>query len=271
MAETSLAVSFAPLDRGLEVDHVDRNRLAERREAHPTHDSTDDKPSEANSFVHCGAPIPSLEVEVRDDNGCPLPDRCSGTIYVKGSSVMAGYFGDPERTREALSGDGWLDTGDIGYRVNGSIVIIGRKKDVIIINGRNIWPQDMEHLAEELPEVRPGDVSAFSVQVPDQSEMAVMVVQCRESDEGRRDEFVKRLQTMIREHLGLDCFIDLVPPHTLPRTSSGKLSRSKTREEFLKRVEVTKLFPAQTASVNGQPAKTAHRDHPTASCVALPH
>ena len=271
MAETSLAVSFAPLDRGLEVDHVNRNHLAERREALPVSAGSENRASEANGFVHCGAPIPSLQVEVRDDNGRSLPDRCSGTIYVKGSSVMSGYFADHERTREVLSGDGWLDTGDIGYRVNGSIVIIGRKKDVIIINGRNVWPQDIEHLAEALPEVRPGDVSAFSGQGPDQSEMAVMVLQCRESDKAKRDAFVKRLQTMIREHLGLDCFIDLVPPHTLPRTSSGKLSRSKTREEFLKRVDVATLFQTRIAPMDGQPAKTPHREHPTAPCVALPH
>ncbi len=167
---------------------------------------------------------------------------------------MSGYFGDPERTREVLSPEGWLDTGDLGYRVNGSLVIMGRRKDLIIINGRNIWPQDLEHLAEQEPEVRSGDVSAFSVQAPDLSEMAVMAVQCRKSDQAEREELMRRLQSLIREHFALDCFIELVPPHTLPRTSSGKLSRSRAREEFLKRVDVAQLFQGrQTPSKSRLP------------------
>ena len=221
--------------------------------------------------MNCGAPLPGLQLEIRDEHGRVLPDRCSGTIYIKGPCMMSGYFNDPQKTREVLSRDGWLDTGDIGYRVKESIVIIGRRKDVIIINGRNIWPQDLEHLAEELREVRPADVSAFSVQGPDQTEMAVMVVQCRESDENKRTEFVKQLQRLIREQLGLDCYIDLVPPHTLPRTSSGKLSRSRTREEFLKRVDVATLFAARSMATNGQPAKTTSPNRPTASCATLSH
>jgi fatty-acyl-CoA synthase len=114
-------------------------------------------------------------------------------------------------------------------------VIIGRKKDVIIINGRKIWAQDLEHLAEELPEVRSSEACAFSVVNPDGIEMAAMVVQWREGNCTRQGEFAHRLQGLIRERFGMDCFIEIVPPHTLPRTSSGKLSRSKAREEFLTR------------------------------------
>ena len=114
-------------------------------------------------------------------------------------------------------------------------MIIGRKKDVIIVNGRKIWAQDLEHLAEELPEVRTSEACAFSVLNPKGIEMAAMVVQWREGNSTSEGEFAHRLQGLIRERFGVDCFIEIVPPHTLPRTSSGKLSRSKAREEFLSR------------------------------------
>jgi fatty-acyl-CoA synthase len=248
MAECALAVSFAALGQGTVIDHIDRAHLSERGVALPVNGNSGTASSNTSRFVNCGNPLPEMEVEVRDELGRVLPDRRPGVIFLRGPNVMSGYFGDPERSREVLSPDGWLDTGDVGYRVNESLVIIGRKKDVIIINGRNIWPQDLEHLSEQCSEVRPGDASAFAVQGPDHSEMAVMVVECREADQARRADLVRRLQALIREHLGLDCFIDLVAPGTLPRTSSGKLSRSRAREQFLKRTDLTQLFPSRPMS-----------------------
>jgi fatty-acyl-CoA synthase len=148
---------------------------------------------------------------------------------------MSGYFGDPESTAEILSPEGWLNTGDIGYMDQGTVVITGREKDMIIINGRNIWPQDLEFHAEMQPEIRPGDASAISVPAEDGAEKAVLVIQYRETDEGKRNELSSRIARIIREELGIDCTIELVPAHTLPRTSSGKLSRAGTRRDFLKR------------------------------------
>ncbi|MEE8607039.1 MAG: fatty acyl-AMP ligase [Nitrospiraceae bacterium] len=265
MAECALAVSFAPLDQGIAIDHVDRVHLSERGHALPVNGSSGTGRPNTNRFVNCGDPLPDMEVEVRDEQGRVLPDRRAGVIFLRGPAVMSGYFGDPEMTRKVLSPEGWLNTGDMGYRVNGSLVIIGRKKDVIIINGRNIWPQDLEHLSEKLPEVRPGDVSAFAVQGPDHSEMAVMVVQCRESDQAKRANLVRRLRALILKHLGLDCSIDLVPPHTLPRTSSGKISRSRSREEFLKRTDITQLFQRR-------PVQGSDRDvQPTLPCAGSSH
>jgi fatty-acyl-CoA synthase len=149
---------------------------------------------------------------------------------------MSGYFGDLKSTRDVLSPDGWLNTGDLAYRVGNGIVITGREKDLIIINGRNIWPQDLEYLAEQQPEVRTGDASSFSVPDADGKEKAVMMVQCRESDEEKRADLREHLRSLIREEFGIDCLIELVPRNTLPRTTSGKLSRSGARREYLKRV-----------------------------------
>jgi fatty-acyl-CoA synthase len=115
-------------------------------------------------------------------------------------------------------------------------VITGREKDLIIINGRNIWPQDLEYLAEQQPEVRTGDASAFSVSSPSGAEKAVMMVQCREADTRKRADLGERLRGLVRQEFGIECLIELVPRNTLPRTTSGKLSRSGARQEYLKRV-----------------------------------
>ncbi|MCA9465027.1 MAG: AMP-binding protein, partial [Nitrospira sp.] len=180
--------------------------------------------------------------------GFALGIRKSGTIFVRGASIMSGYFNDPATTDEVLSADGWLNTGDIGYWIDDSLVIIGRSKDMIIINGRNIWPQDLEFLAEQQPEVRPGDSSAFSVSGPDGEEMAVMVIQCRDSDPQKREDLVKRLRALVYQELSIPCYIELIPPRSLPRTSSGKLSRSRAKIDFLSRVQWDVLAPMLSAS-----------------------
>jgi fatty-acyl-CoA synthase len=242
MAECSLAVSFAPLGQGVDVDHVDGSALAEEQKAWPLHPTQGQTMAFSNKFTNCGAPLPGFDVEVRDDQGQVLPERHCGTLFVRGPSVMSGYFGDLKSTREVLSPDGWLNTGDLAYRVGTSVVITGREKDLIIINGRNVWPQDLEYLAEHQPEVRTGDASAFSVSGQNGEEQAVMMVQCRESDEDKRADLQEQLHSRVRQEYGIDCLIELVPRNTLPRTTSGKLSRSGARKEYLKRVAAEQLL-----------------------------
>jgi len=243
MAECALAVSFSPLGQGLDVDQVDSDALAEEQKALPLHPNRGNGTASVNTFTNCGAPLPGFDVEIRDDQGQVLPERHCGTLFVRGPSVMSGYFGDLKATREVLSPDGWLNTGDLAYRVGNSIIITGREKDLIIINGRNVWPQDLEYLAEKQPEVRTGDASAFSVPGSNGEERAVMMVQCRESDESKRADLQARLHSQVRQEFGIDCLIELVPRNTLPRTTSGKLSRSGARKEYLKRV-AAKQFKA---------------------------
>ena len=233
MAECSLAISFVPLDSGLTIDHVDADHLAENCYAKPV------SPGDAayaekrvRGFVNCGAPLPGFEVEVRDAAGKLLPDRATGTIFLRGPSVMSGYFGEPEMTQELLS-DGWLNTGDIGYRIHNDIIISGRIKDLIIINGRNIWPQDIEHLCEEQSEIRPGDVLAFAAPGDNGIDVPVAVVQCRLTDDEQRAQLIERIIVAVRGEIGIELHVKLVPLHTLPRTSSGKLSRSKARKDFI--------------------------------------
>ncbi len=236
MAECSLAVSFAPIDLGIEIDEIDAEHLSAQQKARPVTSDTAVSSSvcRTKKLVNCGIPLPGHEIVIRDEHGQVLPDRECGTIHVRGPSVMSGYFAAPVATAKVLSADGWLNTGDIGYLCNGSLMITGREKDMIIINGRNFWPQDLEFYAEQQPEIRPGDASAISVTTAD-GETAVMVVQYRETDEDKRYELSTRLTRIIREEVGIPCIIELVPAHTLPRTSSGKLSRAGTQRDYLSR------------------------------------
>jgi fatty-acyl-CoA synthase len=128
---------------------------------------------------------------------------------------------------------------------------------MIIINGRNIWPQDLEFTAEQQPEVRTGDASAFSIPGMDGKEKTVMMVQCRVSSDSQRAELRERVQRLIHQELGIECFIDLVPRNTLPRTTSGKLSRSKARKEFLRRMGAEQLKEAGSALFAGVENKKA--------------
>jgi fatty-acyl-CoA synthase len=231
MAECSLAVSFAPLSKGLSVDRVDADQLALSECAQPVgEDAPIDRVSE---FVNCGVPLSTFEVEIRDASGKAMPERHIGVIHVRASSVMSGYFNEPEITAQTLSPDGWLNTGDIGYQTAAGLFITGRKKDLIIINGRNIWPQDLEQIVEQQPEFRPGDALAFAVPGLDGADTVVMVVQSREKDAEHLTKLSKRLQGLVLTEMGVECHIELVPLHTLPRTSSGKLSRSKARLNYI--------------------------------------
>ena len=146
---------------------------------------------------------------------------------------MREYFGDPQATAAAMSADGWLDTGDLGYLADGQIVPTGRAKDLILLNGRNVWPQDLEWTAEsEIERLRSGDVAAFSVDA-DAGEQLVVLVQTRSGDPEVRKALTDDVAALLRARHGVEARVELVGHNTLPQTSSGKLSRSKARALFL--------------------------------------
>lgn len=231
MAECVLATSFAPLGEGLNVDTVDRKVMADTGEAKPS----DGDALSTSSYVDCGKLLPGFDFEICDDDGNEMPNRHCGHIHLKGPSVMRGYFHDEKSTSEVLSEDGWLNTGDIGYRIDNHLVITSRSKDVIIIKGRNIWPYDLEVLAQQTGGVKLGGVAAFSVSVDNNEEQAVLVVETREKDTDKRIHIVEDISCSIHAHFGINVRIDLTPRGTLPRTSSGKLSRSQSKQDYLAR------------------------------------
>ncbi|HTQ71636.1 MAG TPA: fatty acyl-AMP ligase [Acidocella sp.] len=229
MAEATLALSFSPDGQGAKEDAVDGLVLEREHRAVPAHEESE----RTRHFVICGQMLPEHEVEVRGEDDALLAEREVGRIFVRGPSLMLGYFGAPEETARVLSQDGWLDTGDLGYLVNGQIVITGRAKDLVIVNGRNVWPQDLEWAAEaEIPALRSGDVAVFSVDTGEEEEVVVLV-QCRVMDPAARETLVLELTRFFRGRQGLETRVVLVPPHSLPQTSSGKLSRSRARLMYL--------------------------------------
>lgn len=229
MAEATLALSFSPDGQGAKEDAVDGLVLEREHRAVPANENSE----RTRHFVICGQMLPEHEVEVRGEDGALLAEREVGRIFVRGPSLMLGYFGAPEETARVLSQDGWLDTGDLGYLINGQIVITGRAKDLVIVNGRNVWPQDLEWAAEaEVPALRSGDVAVFSVDNGEDEEVIVLV-QCRVMDPAQREAMALELTRFFRGRQGLETRVVLVPPHSLPQTSSGKLSRSRARLMYL--------------------------------------
>jgi len=225
LAESTLAVSIMPPGEGIVVELVEETELS-------GDDPVVGRPSRYRAIVNCGKPVRDMRVEIRDEDGTILPERAIGKVFASGPSIMIGYFRDEIATAACLK-DGWLDTGDMGYLSDGYVYIVGRAKDMIIINGKNHWPQDIEWAVEQLPGFKAGDIAAFSVTTAGGEETPAVLVQCRTTDENERARLRNTIRDKVRSITGMNCVVELVPPRTLPRTSSGKLSRAKARTQYL--------------------------------------
>jgi len=227
LAEATLAVTVMPPDEGIVVQMVEETLLAGGGQGER------DRPQRYRAVVNCGKPVREMEVEIRGDDGSRLAEHEIGRIFCRGVSVMVGYFRDEEATHACLDEDGWLDTGDMGYLSDDYLYVVGRAKDMIIINGKNHWPQDIEWAVEQLPGFKAGDIAAFSITTPGGEETPAVLVQCRTSDDSERGRLRDLIRERVRAITGINCVIELVPPRSLPRTSSGKLSRAKARNLYL--------------------------------------
>ena len=225
LAEATLAVTVMPPGEGIRVELVEEERLSGR----PRDLS---KPARYRAIVNCGKALPGMEVEIRGENGEARGDHQIGKVWCRGKSVMHSYFRNEEATNDCLV-DGWLDTGDMGYLADGYLFIVGRAKDMIIINGKNLWPQDIEWAVEQLPGFNHGDIAAFSIDTDNGEEAPAVLVHCRVSEPEERLKLREQIADKVRGVTGMSCVVELVPPRTLPRTSSGKLSRAKAKRLYL--------------------------------------
>jgi fatty-acyl-CoA synthase len=225
LAEATLAVTLMPPGEGISVELVEEERLSGR----PRDLS---RPARYRAIVNCGKPVLDMEVEIRGEDGQARGDHMIGKVWCKGPSVMHSYYRDPEATADCMV-EGWLDTGDMGYMAKGYLFIVGRAKDMIIINGKNHWPQDIEWAVEQLPGFHQGDIAAFSVETENGEEVPAVLVHCRVSDPEERVKLHDQIREKVRSITGMNCVVELVPPRTLPRTSSGKLSRAKAKKLYL--------------------------------------
>ena len=225
LAEATLAVTVMPPGEGIRVELVEEERLSgTNRDL--------SRPARYRAIVNCGRPLPDMDVEIRGEDGRPRKDHQIGKVFCRGPSVMHSYFRNEEATAECLV-DGWLDTGDMGYTADGYLFIVGRAKDMIIINGKNHWPQDIEWAVEQLPGFNHGDIAAFAIEMESGEEAPAVLVHCRVSDPEERVRLRDTIRDKVRSITGMNCVVELVPPRTLPRTSSGKLSRAKAKRLYL--------------------------------------
>jgi len=225
LAESTLAVTLMPPGEGIRVELVEEERLS----GSPRDLS---RPARYRAIVNCGVPVRGMELEIRGEAGEALGDHRIGKVWCRGSSVMHSYYRDEEATDACMVG-GWLDTGDMGYMVDGYLFIVGRAKDMIIINGKNHWPQDIEWAVEQLPGFHQGDIAAFALETEGGEEVPAVLVHCRVSDPEERRKLHGEIREKVRSITGMNCVVELVPPRSLPRTSSGKLSRAKAKKLYL--------------------------------------
>jgi fatty-acyl-CoA synthase len=225
LAEATLAVSIMPPGEGISVELVEESELS----GIP---ATAGVPKRFRAIVNCGKPVRDMAVEVRAEDGSLMGERSIGKIWASGPSIMHSYFRDEVSTTACMK-QGWLDTGDMGYMSEGYVFVVGRAKDMIIINGKNHWPQDIEWAVEQLPGFKSGDIAAFAITTAGGEEAPAVLVQCRTTDLVERTKLRDTIRDKVRAITGMNCVVELVPPRTLPRTSSGKLSRAKARNLYL--------------------------------------
>lgn len=225
LAEATLAVSMGRAGKSWRSDIVDAERLRSTGVAMIAEENV-----ERMEVVGCGIPIPDHTVNILDNEGRPLPERAIGEVEFKGPSVTLGYFGDKRATAEMYRNNG-LRTGDLGYVADGELFITGRKKDLIIVHGRNYAPQEIEWSVETLREVRKGSVVAFAGK---QGQMGDNIVIVCEATTKALPELERAIRRRVSDELALAVRdVVIVRPGFLPKTSSGKIKRAPTRQLYL--------------------------------------
>ncbi len=233
MAENTFAVTQTPPGGPPRLDVVDRQALEQAGRATPATDG-----ELITTLVSCGPTIPNTEAKAVDEQGRQLPERRVGEIAIRSDCMLTGYYKRPDLNPFS---DGWYLTGDMGYLADGEVYIVGRKKDLIIHAGKNVYPQDIEAIVNQAPGVHPGRAVVFGV--PDEregTELIVVVAEVDADDAQERKQIAKAIrQAVARESTVTVSYVKLVGPKWLIKTSSGKIARAANREKWLReRAEV---------------------------------
>ncbi len=230
LAECSVGLTFPPAGRGLVIDRIQREPFVQEGNAIPA--GSDE--ANALSFVGCGYSLPQHEVRIVDATGSEIGDRQEGRLHFRGPSATSGYYRDKEATRRLFDGD-WLDSGDLAYTVDGEVFLTGRVKDVIIRAGRNIYPQELEEAIGNIAGIRRGCVAAFPAPDPvSGSERVIVVAETRETENQVLDDLRARIINVTVDLVGLPPDdVVLARPHSILKTSSGKLRRAASRELYM--------------------------------------
>ncbi len=244
LAECSVGLTFPPVGRGPKVDLISRAIFEQEQRALPVNPNTKIHKTDVLEFVACGKPLPDHDIRIVDAQGHEVAERTVGSLQFCGPSAMRGYYQNPEAT-SAIYQDGWWDTGDYAYVVEGEVYITGRKKDIIIKAGRNLYPQEIEEVAAQVSGVRKGCVVAFGVEDPKWgTETLVLVAETAETNKKAQEAMISEITDKISAVLGLPPDqVVLVPPRTIPKTSSGKLQRAACKSAFKARTLVKSGLP----------------------------
>jgi fatty-acyl-CoA synthase len=239
LAEASLGVTVPPLSRGPLVDRVERDAFTKQRLAIPAKPEDDT----AIAFVSAGKPVPRHEVMIVDEQGSEVADRMEGFLWFRGASATSGYYQNAAETeklfpRGAAKDDGefpWVNSGDRAYRADGEFYVTGRVKDIIIKGGRNLYPHEVEELAGHAEGIRKGCVVAFGLKdEASGTEKLVVVAESREESKAKRAAIASAVTEEVSRGLGLPPDrVELIPPGSIPKTSSGKLRRDETKQLYL--------------------------------------
>ncbi|ACL63067.1 AMP-binding protein [Methylobacterium nodulans] len=226
LAECAVGLAFPPPGRGPLIDWIDRTALSRQGEARPA------APGNAKSiaFAACGRPLRGHQIRIVDEAGREVPERVEGRLQFRGPSATAGYFRNPEKTQALFDGE-WLESGDLAYEAGGDVFITGRLKDIVIRAGRKIHPHELEEVAGSVPGVRKGCVAAFASPDPKTgTERLILVAETRLTDASARAGLRRTLAEAAAGVLDQPPDdILLCPPHTVPKTSSGKIRRAAAR------------------------------------------
>lgn len=229
LAECAVGLAFPPVGRGPIIDRIGREALVSRGEAIPA-GVADDSVLE---FVASGQPLPGYEIRIADPESRELPERHEGRLQFRGPSATSGYFHNPEQSRKLFDGN-WLDSGDLAYMCGGDIYITSRSKDIIIRAGRNIYPYEVEETVGEIDGIRKGCVAVFgTIDHRSATERVVVLAETRENDRETLAELRQQVAGFVSDLMGAAADeVLLVPPHTVLKTSSGKIRRAATREQY---------------------------------------
>lgn len=231
LAEATVAVSFSPLHKGFQTDVINSDIMRSKQRAVPAGAETEERNRRA--LIACGQAIPGHEMKICDDAGAEVADRVVGRILFRGDSVSPGILDRDEGILPLTDEDGWLDTGDLGYWLNGQLVITGRHKDLILWNGRNIWPQDIEWTAEKAGGRHIPKSAAFKLSDDDGNGHIYLLAECKAREPEQREALLSEVSANVRQTVGAPIEVILVPTKSLIMTSSGKLSRMRTRQKFI--------------------------------------
>ena len=231
LAEATVAVSFSPLHKGFQVDVINSDIMRSQQQAVPANNLTEERNRRA--LIACGQAIPGHEMKICDDDGNELDERVVGRIMFRGDSVSPGILDRHVGIKPLTDQDGWLDTGDLGYWLNGQLIITGRHKDLILWNGRNIWPQDIEWTAEKAGGRHIPKSAAFKLSDDDGNGHIYLLAECKAREPEHREALLSEVTANVRQTVGAPIEVILVPTRSLIMTSSGKLSRMRTRQKFI--------------------------------------